>query len=96
MRDRQWKLVFPHEYRSLDDDPAGRDGQPKPYKQLKTGKALYDLKNDVGEAKDVAADHPEIVARLEKEAEKARAALGDKLTGQTGSEVRPAGKAKPK
>ena len=57
--------------------------------------APYDLKNDVGEAKDVAADHPEIVARLE-EAEKARAALGDKLTGQTGSEVRPAGKAKPK
>jgi arylsulfatase A-like enzyme len=96
VRDRQWKLVFPHEYRSLDGNPAGRDGRPKPYKQLKADQALYDLKNDVGETTDVASQHPEIVARLEKEAEKARAALGDTLTGRTGSEVRPAGKAKPK
>jgi hypothetical protein len=63
---------------------------------LKAGKALYDLKNDVGETTDVAAQHPEIVARLEQHAERARAALGDKLTGQTGSAVRPAGKAKQK
>jgi arylsulfatase A len=94
VRDRQWKLVFPHEYRSLNGKPAGRDGKPKPYDQVKTGKALYDLKNDIGETTDVAAEHPDIVARLEREAEKARAALGDSLTGQKGSEVRPAGKAK--
>jgi arylsulfatase A len=94
VRDRQWKLVFPHHYRSLDGNSAGRDGKPKPYKQLKTGKVLYDLKNDVGETTDVAAEHPEIVARLEREAEKARAALGDTLTRRKGSEVRPAGKAK--
>jgi len=96
VRDRQWKLVFPHKYRSLNGKPAGRDGRPKPYTDLRTAQALYDLKSDVGETTDVATDHPEIVARLEREAEKARAALGDKLTGQTGSEVRPAGKAKQK
>ena len=45
----QWKLVFPHQYRSLDGKPGGRDGNPVPYKQLKTKEALYDLKNDVGE-----------------------------------------------
>ena len=66
VRDRRWKLVFPHEYRSLDGKPAGRDGKPVAYKQLKTKEALYDLKNDVGETNDVAAKHPEIVARLEQ------------------------------
>jgi len=27
---------------------------------------LYDLKNDIGESRDVAAEHPEIVARMRK------------------------------
>jgi arylsulfatase A len=88
VRDRQWKLVLPHEYRSLDGKPAGSDGKPVNYKQLKTKEALYDLKNDVGEQHNVLKKHPEIVARLEAEAEKARAALGDKLTSREGSEVR--------
>ena len=92
VRDRQWKLVFPHQYRSLDGKPGGRDGNPVPYKQLKTKEALYDLKSDVGEHHDVSADHPDIVAKFEAEGEKARLALGDKLMGRKGSEVRPAGK----
>jgi arylsulfatase A-like enzyme len=91
VRDRRWKLVFPHEYRSLNRKPGGRDGRPAAYKQLKTGKALYDLANDVGETTDLAEKHPEVVARLEMHAENARAALGDTLTGRKGSEVRPAG-----
>ncbi len=74
VRDRHWKLVFPHEYRSLDGRPGGRDGVPANYKQLKAEQALYDLKNDVGETTDVSAEHPDIVARLEQHAEKARAA----------------------
>ncbi len=92
VRDRQFKLVFPHEYRSLNGKPGGRDGVPASYKQRKTKQALYDLKNDVGEATDVAAEHPDVVARLERAAEEARAALGDTLTGRTGNEVRPAGR----
>ncbi len=92
VRDRRWKLVLPHEYRSLDGMPGGRDGIPAPYKQLKTQQALYDLKDDVGETKDVSAEHPDVVARLEKAAEQARATLGDTLTHRNGSEVRPAGK----
>jgi arylsulfatase A-like enzyme len=91
VRDRRWKLVFPHEYRSLNGKAGGRDGKPASYKQLKTGKALYDLANDVGETTDVADKHTDVVARLEMHAEKARAALGDTLTGRKGSEVRPAG-----
>jgi hypothetical protein len=50
----------------------------------------------VGETTDVASQHPEIVARLEEHAEKARAALGDTLTNRTGNEVRPSGVARKK
>jgi arylsulfatase A-like enzyme len=91
VRDRRWKLVFPHEYRSLDGKPGGRDGRPTAYKQLKTDKRLYDLKNDVGETTNVIDKHPDIVARLEAHAEEARTALGDTLTGRKGNAVRPAG-----
>jgi arylsulfatase A-like enzyme len=91
VRDRRWKLVFPHEYRSLDGNQGGRGGRPAAYKQLTTQKALYDLANDIGEKTNVAEKHPDVVARLEMHAERARAALGDTLTGRKGSEVRPAG-----
>jgi hypothetical protein len=91
VRDRRWKLVFPQEYRSLNGKPGGRDGRPAAYKQLKTEKALYDLSNGIGETTDLAEKHPEVVARLEMHAEKARAALGDTLTGRKGGEIRPAG-----
>jgi arylsulfatase len=58
----------------------------------KTDLALYDLKTDIGEAENVAADHPEIVKRLLKYVEAARADLGDSLTKRTGANVRSAGK----
>ena len=89
VRDRRWKLVLPHEYRTLDGKPGGRDGRPVQYKQVKTKRALYDLKNDIGETTDVSKDHKKIVARLESEAEKARAALGDKLTGREPTKFAP-------
>ena len=94
VRDRRWKLHFPHPYRTLDGQPGGKGGYPVDYKQTKSGLELYDLQNDVGETKNVAAEHPEIVARLTAAAERARAELGDGLTKREGSGVRPAGKAK--
>ena len=72
--------------------PAGRDGNAEAYKQLKTGKALYDLRTTSAKRPTSRPSIPTIVARLEQAAEKARAALGDTLTGRKGSEVRPAGK----
>jgi arylsulfatase A len=92
VRDRRFKLVLPHKYRSLDGKPGGREGVPASYKQRRAEQALYDLMNDVGETTDVAAEHPDVVARLQRAAEEARAALGDDLTNRKGSEVRPAGK----
>ncbi|WP_145059727.1 sulfatase family protein [Lignipirellula cremea] len=95
VRDRQWKLFFPHRYRTLNGRPGGTGGTPVNYDHTMTGLELYDLKNDVGETRNVADEHPEIVKRLQQAAEAARAELGDKLTGQKGAGVRPAGQMQP-
>jgi len=84
--DGRWKLQLPHTYRTLGGRPGGRDGVPVKYEQVKmTRPELYDLVNDLGETKDVAARHPEIVQRLQEVAEKGRADLGDSLTKREGS-----------
>jgi len=95
VRDGRWKLHFPHGYRTLAGQPGGSGGKPAKYVQKKTGLELYDLDNDVAEAVDVAADHPEVVARLQRLAELAREDLGDKLTGRRGNGNRPVGKLGP-
>ncbi|MEQ8849029.1 sulfatase [Botrimarina sp.] len=91
VRDARWKLHLPHQYRTLDGREGGAGGVPVAYDQATIGLELFDLKNDVGETTDVAGDHPEVVERMLAHAERARAALGDRLTDRDGSEVRPAG-----
>jgi arylsulfatase A-like enzyme len=90
VRSGSWKLHFPHPYRSLKE--AGADGKPGPYENASCALELYDLARDVGESKNVAAEHPEIVARLQKLADAMRDDLGDTLTKRTGNGQRPAGK----
>lgn len=51
--------------------------------------ALYDLKADIGETKNLAGEYPDTVKRLLALAEKARADLGD--VDQPGTHQRPAG-----
>lgn len=60
-------------------------------KGRKVPAALYHLDNDIGEEKNVASEHPEVVARLESLAEKARADLGDDATGTAGKGTRKPG-----
>jgi arylsulfatase A len=91
VRSREWKLHFPHAYRTLEGEP-GRDGLPGPYRELRCGLELYNLETDIGEQVDVAAAHPEVVEQLQRLAEAARAELGDGLTGVRGAGVRPAGR----
>jgi arylsulfatase len=87
----RWKLQLPHTYRTLGGRPGGRDGIPAKYEQHQIEAAeLYDLEADIGEAKNVAAQHLDAVARLEALAEKCREDLGDSLTKRTGAGVRPA------
>ncbi len=90
VRSGEWKLHLPHAYRTLAGEP-GKDGQPGPYKQARTEQALFNVVADVGETKNVAAEHPDVVERLLKLAENARADLGDALTSRSGANRRPAG-----
>ena len=61
------------------------------YRVEKIGLSLYNLKLDPGETKNVAAQHPDVVERLQHIASSARADLGDSLTGAAGKNVRPHG-----
>ncbi|WP_298861011.1 sulfatase [uncultured Gimesia sp.] len=91
VRSGQWKLHFPHAYRSLKDKP-GADGTPSRYVQKKTGLALYDLSNDISESKNVADQNPKVVKRLTVLAEKARADIGDTGTKRKGKNNRKPGR----
>jgi arylsulfatase A-like enzyme len=78
VRHQQWKL-------HLGGGTAERKGKGP----SQTPVQLYDLVRDPGEAHDLAAAHPEVVARLQALAEATRGDLG--LTG-LGPGVRPLGK----
>lgn len=62
------------------------------YRIKHTSTELYHLKRDPAESKNVAAEHPEVVQRLTRIAEVARADLGDGLTGRPNVHLRPSGR----
>ncbi len=62
------------------------------YLVRKIEQSLFNLESDPGETNNLIADHPDVVERLLKLTEEARADLGDSLTKRTGANVRPSGK----
>jgi len=77
----------------MQGQPAGHDGVSGKYLNVKLPQPeLYDLARDIGETTDVSAQYPELVKKLEAEAEKARAELGDGLLKRTGSGQREPGR----
>lgn len=63
------------------------------YRVEEIGLSLFNLKDDPGESRDVAKQHPEIVERLKQLAETTRRELGDALQNVKGTENRPLGMA---
>lgn len=93
VRSGSWKLYLPHTYRTMQGQPPGRDGTPGRYRQVRmAAPELYDLAADIGEARNVFADQPDVVRRLMAHVEAARADLGDALTKRTGTGVREPGR----
>jgi len=93
VRYQDWKLYFPHTYRTLNGRVGGKDGYPVKYEMnVLESIELYNLKEDIGESKDVAAQYPEIVDKIKLLADEMRSKLGDKLFKIEGSENRPVGR----
>ncbi len=89
---REWKLIVPHGYRTLGGHKPGMDGWPGEYvKQPVLEPELYDMRGDVEEKHNLAAEHPQIVKRLLDLAEQCRADLGDTVLDRKGAGVREPG-----
>ncbi|MCU0719805.1 MAG: sulfatase [Pirellula sp.] len=90
IRNERWKLVFPHQYRSVAGLKRRSDGNPVDYKNQKVEKPeLYDLDHDVSESINVIDANPEQAEALKRLADQWRNELGDSLTGKKGSAIRP-------
>ena len=93
VRKGNWKLVFPHTFRSYQTLP-GNDGHGGPRLAITVDSLeLYNLMRDPGEAYNVIDLYPEIVEQLQEVAESARKELGDLNLGlKTGTGNREIGK----
>jgi len=87
VRSGRWKLHVPHWY--VKPVRIGNDGAAGEYERIDMPLALFDLEADPGETTDVLAAKPEVVERLSVYVERARAEIGDYLTGSFGSQARP-------
>jgi len=81
VRSERWKLA-------IKPQSLGMGIREKP-SDLDEPLRLYDLSTDLGETQNVAAEHPDVVARLQALANEMIADIGD---GQPGPGVRPSGK----
>lgn len=76
VREGEWKLHLP---RTAKDQPFwSKKRSPKKGFVTLGQNALFNLREDIGEKRDVAEQHPEVVTRLQKLAEAIRAELGRK------------------
>jgi len=92
VRYRQWKMYFPHTYRTMSGQETGRNGLPGEYKMTELEEIeLYDVVTDPSETIEVADKHPEVVAKIKVLANEMRQKLGDSLLGLEGTETRKVG-----
>jgi arylsulfatase len=92
VRYKNWKLYFPHRYRTLNGREGGTDGLPVDYDHnILESIELYDLSSDPEEQFNIAVKHPAVVDTIKALANEMRNELGDALTGVAGNENRPIG-----
>jgi arylsulfatase A-like enzyme len=84
VRDSEWKLILP-----VASAETSAKGKTNDNAKSASRSELFNLRTDIGETTDVAAQHPEVIARLDKLV----AAMKDDLgTDGLGPGVRPIGK----
>lgn len=92
VRHKDWKMYFPHKYRTLNGRKGRNDGIPIKYESQELNSTeLYNLKIDPSETENVFSKHPEIVKKINSMADVKRNELGDDLMNIEGQEIRPAG-----
>ncbi len=94
VRSGDWKLHIPHSHRH-QNQPAGQNGKPAGETTEQQPLALYNLKDDPSETKNLLADHPEVAARLTRLFSIGRNDLGDSLLKTPGAATRAPGKVQP-
>ncbi|RMF38632.1 MAG: N-acetylgalactosamine-6-sulfatase [Planctomycetota bacterium] len=78
VRQGKWKLHLPREKEPIGAAPFSRNAHIAPSDRVGFEEPfLVDLENDLGETTNVAAEHPDVVARLLRLAEAMREDLGD-------------------
>ncbi len=93
VRYKNWKMYFPHSYRTMDGQEPGKDGFPGEYRMVDLEEPeLYNLETDPEERKNIIEEHPDVVQKINSLADQKRKELGDELTGVEGSENRPLGR----
>lgn len=88
----RWKLHFLHTYPTLAGRPGGKGGLPARMDTGRIGLSLFDLERDPGETRDVKAEHPDVVERIEALAEAVRADLGDSAARRPAARAREPGR----
>jgi arylsulfatase A-like enzyme len=92
VRQNDWKLYFPHKYRSYDGVEPGINGNPGPYNYKRCETELYNLRTDIREQNDIYASNSVVSESLKHIADSFRIILGDRLTGARGNEKRDPGR----
>lgn len=91
VRSGDWKLHVAHNHRH-QNQPTGTDGKPAGETTEKLELALYNLRDDPRETKNLATDHPDVVTRLTRLLSIGRSELGDSLTKSAGTSTRAPGR----
>ncbi|MFD2201026.1 sulfatase [Shivajiella indica] len=90
----EWKLYFPHQYRTIAPGQVPRsDGFPIQYtmKDLQEME-LYHIPSDPSETTNVINSHPDILEKMINLAKKAREDMGDALMKMDGKNIREPGR----